>query len=351
MTAAAKAAAQAPLIRVEDIAHVRFRAPDLAAMRAFLVDFGLQPFDHGGRLYARAADGRPFVHATEQGEAGFVALGLRAASRACLKALAHAEDVAVTPFDGPGGGDVVRLTDPDGFQVEVIAGQQPATAAPAAAMPDPLRNTAAHKARLRSLVRLEAGPSHVQRIGHCVLNVSDFRTSEAWYKARFGFLTSDEVEAAPDVPLGAFMRCDLGERPADHHTLFLAQLPQKPGFLHAAFEVANLDDLMLGHQHLKSRKRDAAWGVGRHIMGSQVFDYWRDPFGHELEHWTDGDLLTAADPPRRMPFQSLLAVQWGAPNPLLAGKRPPPPGLVGFLLAQQLRLKRLFRRTPTGDAA
>ena len=86
-------------------------------------------------------------------------------------------------------------------------------------------------------------------------------------------------------------------------------------------------------------------------MGSQVFDYWRDPFGHELEHWTDGDLLTAADPPRRMPFQSLLAVQWGAPNPLLAGKRPPPPGLVGFLLAQQLRLKRLFRRTPTGDAA
>jgi hypothetical protein len=30
-----------------------------------------------------------------------------------------------------------------------------------------------------------------------------------------------------DVPLGAFMRCDRGDKPADHHTLFLAQLPQK----------------------------------------------------------------------------------------------------------------------------
>jgi catechol 2,3-dioxygenase-like lactoylglutathione lyase family enzyme len=184
-----------------------------------------------------------------------------------------------------------------------------------------------------------------------VLKVRDFRASEKWYKDRFGFLTSDEVEAAKGVPLGAFMRCDRGDIPADHHTIFLAQLPGELGLLHAAFEVANLDDLMLGHQHLKAKGREAAWGVGRHIMGSQVFDYWKDPFGNELEHWTDGDLFTAADPPQKMPMSALLAVQWGSPHPMFAGKLAPPPGLVAFLFALTLRIKRLFSRQPKGNPA
>jgi catechol-2,3-dioxygenase len=332
------------VIKVDDIAHVRFAAPDLAAMRAFLDDFGLTAFEAGGRLYGKGSDGRPFAHVTEPGAAKFLAVGLRARSLADLETLAASEGVAVEALDEPGGGHIVRLTDPDGYGVEVVAGQAISAATP---VPDaPPFNTASTKQRLRAVVELAPAPAHVCRIGHAVLKVRDFRTSEAWYKQRFGFLTSDEVEAAPDVPLGAFMRCDRGDLPADHHTLFLAQLPGPVGLLHAAFEVANLDDLMLGHQHLKSRHREAAWGVGRHIMGSQIFDYWKDPFGNELEHWTDGDLFTAADPPRRMPMQALLAVQWGAPHPMFAGNRPPPPGLVAVLFALVLRVKRLFRRQP-----
>ena len=302
-----------PIIKVEDIAHVRFAAPDLALMRSFLDDFGLNCFEANGKLYAKGSDGRPFVHVTQPGEAKFLALGLRAHSLADLEQLAAHEAVPVDNLDEPGGGKIVRLTDPDGFGVEVIAGQSRADATTALA--DPLRNTAAARPRLRSSVRFDPGPAHVRRIGHAVLRVRDFRTSEKWYKDRFGFLTSDEIEAAKDVPLGAFMRCDRGDKPADHHTLFLAQLPGNPGLMHAAFEVANLDDLMLGHEHLKSKGREAAWGVGRPILGSQVFDYWKDPFGNELEHWTDGDLLTAAEPPQKVPVSELRSVQWGSPHP------------------------------------
>lgn len=338
-----------PLIKVEDMAHVRFAAPDLAAMRAFLEDFGMTVFEEGGRLYGKGSNGRPFVHVTERGDARFLAIGLRAETVADLDRLAAAEGVPVEDLDAPGGGRIVRLTDPDGYGVEIVAGQAKGRAAPA--FPDPPRNTAAAKPRFRKSVRLDAAPAHVRRIGHAVLRVSDFRASEAWYKDRFGFLTSDEVEAAKDVPLGAFMRCDRGDKPADHHTLFLAQLPGEPGLLHAAFEVANFDDLMLGHQYLKARKRQPAWGVGRHIMGSQIFDYWKDPFGNELEHWTDGDLFTADDPPQKLPMSALLAVQWGSPHPMLAGKRPPPPALIAFITALQLRLKRLFRRRAKGISA
>ncbi|MEY4237475.1 MAG: hypothetical protein RL339_76 [Pseudomonadota bacterium] len=331
-------------IRIEDIAHVRYAAPDLATMRAFLEDFGLDCFEAGRRLYGRGTDGRPFIHVTEPGEARFLAVGLRAETVADLEKLAASEGVAVEDLGEPGGGKIVRLIDPDGYGVEVVAGQ--ARGEPALPFADPPRNTAAAKPRQRATVRVEPGPAHVRRIGHAVLKVRDFRRSEQWYKDRFGFITSDEVEAATDVPLGAFMRCDRGDQPADHHTLFLAQLPGELGILHAAFEVANLDDLMLGHQHLKAKRREPAWGVGRHIMGSQIFDYWKDPFGNELEHWTDGDLFTAADPPQKQPMSALLAVQWGAPHPMFAGKLAPPPGLVSFFMALRLRVLGLFRSKP-----
>lgn len=330
------------IIKVEDIAHVRFAAPDLPAMRGFLEDFGLDCFEQGGRLYGRGEDGRPFVHVTEHGAAKFLAVGLRAQSIADLERLAAHEGLAPQVSDEPGGGMILRLTDPDGYLVEVVAGQQ--CAAPSAGAPHPF-NSATAKPRQRATVRLEPAPARVRRIGHAVLKVSDFRRSEAWWKDRFGFLTSDEIEAAPDVPLGAFMRCDRGDTPSDHHTIFLAQLPGKLGLLHAAFEVDGLDDLMLGHDYLKARHREAAWGVGRHIMGSQIFDYWKDPFGNELEHWTDGDLFTADDPPARQTMQALLAVQWGSPHPMFTGKLAPPAGLVAFVTALHLRIKRLFARS------
>jgi len=303
------------VLKIEDIAHVRFSAPDLDVMKAFLVEFGLTPVpSDDGVLYARGASHAPFLHATSHGEPGFVALGLRAESVADLKWLAEAEGAELEPLQAPGGGYVVALTDPNGFRVEVVAGQSPAEtlALPA----EPSHNAADMKTRLRAPIRLETGPAHVARLGHAVLEVKDFRMSEEWYKSRFGLVTSDEIELSPGFAIGAFLRCDRGETPTDHHTLFLLQSPQAPRFNHAAFEVAHLDDLMEGHDHLKKNGRTPAWGVGRHILGSQVFDYWKDPWGNELEHWTDGDLFSLSDGSNKATFQDLLGVQWGPRHPM-----------------------------------
>lgn len=302
-------------IKIEDIAFVRFRAPDLDRMHDFLQDFGLQVIHHDARrLFARGAGASPVLHMTELGEPGFAGLGLRAASLADLETLATAEGAAVDPLDAPGGGKMVVLHDPDGHRVEVIAGQEATDASPLPA--NTPWNSASDRPRLRQLKRIATGPSHVIRLGHCVLNVSDFRASERWYKDRFGFITSDEIALMPEMSVGAFLRCDRGDTPTDHHTLFILQNPEGPGFNHAAFEVVDLDDLMAGHDRLKSTGRTLEWGVGRHILGSQVFDYWRDPWGHTLEHWTDGDLLAAGDGSNIASLQDLLGVQWGSPSPL-----------------------------------
>ena len=301
------------VIKIEDIAFVRFRAPDLTQMTEFLEDFGLIVSRQGDRLFARGVGDAPFVHVTELGEPGFAGVGFRAASLADLHTLALAEGVEVLPLDAPGGGQAISLTDPDGRLVQVVAGQ--AVGAPASLPEREAWNTARERPRLRQTKRVGAGPAHVVRLGHCVLNVADFRASERWYKERFGLITSDEIALTPEFSLGAFMRCDRGATPTDHHTLFLVQSPSGPGFNHAAFEVADLDDLMAGHQKLKDAGRHQEWGVGRHILGSQVFDYWRDPWGHTLEHWTDGDLFTAADGSNTASITDLMGVQWGPSAP------------------------------------
>ena len=306
------------IIKIEDISHVRFRAPDLSIMQDFLEAFGLTVAARDEtHLIMRAHGPAPFAHATEKGEAGFAALGLRAAKHD-LQILAAADGVAVEPFDMPGGGQVVRLTDPDGRLVEVVAEQTMVDPLPVDERP--AVNTGC-RIRVSETIRIAAGPATVMRLGHVVLDVSDFRMVEEWYKQRFGFITSDEIEMAPDQPMGAFLRCDLGDRPTDHHTLFLLQALENPGLNHAAFEVLDINEIMRGHEYLKAQGREASWGIGRHILSSQIFDYWRDPWGHELEHWTDGDLFTAADGSNKATLNDLLAVQWGMLHPVVAATR------------------------------
>ena len=302
------------LSRVEDVAFVGFQAPDLQQMRVFLEDFGLQLAEQRAhRLFMRGSGPAPFLHMTVQGDPGFAVLGLRVGSPVELARLAEADGVAVEDHDAPGGGGCVELRDPDGHRVVVVAGQT--AVEPIAAAVTQRWNSSSARTRVREPKRLSPGPAKVMRIGHCVLNVSDFRASEAWYKSRFGFITSDEIALSPELSVGAFLRCDRGEEPTDHHTLFLAQSPGGPGFNHAAFEVADMDDLLNGHDRLSAAGHPHVWGVGRHLLGSQVFDYWRDPWGHTLEHWTDGDVFTAADAPRTASLAELLAVQWGPSMP------------------------------------
>jgi catechol 2,3-dioxygenase-like lactoylglutathione lyase family enzyme len=305
------------ILKIEDVAYVSFRAPDLAEMRAFLEDFGLTAVEATPtRLVMRGAGPSPIAHVSEIGDAGFVGVAFRAESLADLERLAVVEGVTIRPLDLPGDGRVVTLTDPDGHRVDVVAGQSPA--APLPISEAQAWNHAGAQQRLRATKRIAPGAAAVVRLGHVVLNVSNFRASEQWYKERLGFITSDEIRLSPEFSLGAFLRCDRGEQPTDHHTLFLMQGRNGPGFNHAAYEVADLDDLMRGHQRLSDAGRHAEWGVGRHILGSQVFDYWRDPWGHTMEHWTDGDLFTAADGSNIATVQDLLGVQWGpAPPPTM----------------------------------
>ena len=236
------------MIKVSDVAFVRFSAPDLGKMQSFLEDFGLVVHERSDDvLYARGTDRAPWLLTAERGEPGFRGAAFDAASAEDLEAASKLEGGSdVEALDGPGGGYRVRFSDPDGFPVEVVHGR-------ALLEPLPVRgalplNRGSDRQRLGRLQRVPAGPSCVKRLGHVVVRVSDFRRSEPWYKSRFGFLTSDEVRSEDDRVLTAFMRCDRGPVHVDHHT-FLCVGVGEPGFEHAAFEVEDFDAVMCGHEH------------------------------------------------------------------------------------------------------
>jgi catechol 2,3-dioxygenase-like lactoylglutathione lyase family enzyme len=299
------------MIKVRDIAYVRFGAPDLDEMERFLTDFGLVVHAReAGRIFARGTDPDPYVHVTERGEAGFRGVAFEAGSAADLAAVAKLEGASpVEKLEAPGGGQRVRFTDPDGFAVEVVHGRELLPPLPVRGA-EPL-NRGSEQLRRGRLQRVAAGPSSVKRLGHMVLRVSDFRKSEAWYKSRFGFVTSDEVYLGdPKNVVTAFLRCDLGEEYSDHHTLLCVGLGE-PGFDHAAFEVEDFDEVMVGHDHLAKAGYEHHAGIGRHVLGSQVFDYWKDPWGHVVEHFTDGDLLNRNHETGRFDPATALGTQWG----------------------------------------
>ncbi len=305
------------MIKVQDIAYARFAAPDLDAMERFVSDFGLVvTARRDDVLYARGTDPSPYLHITERGDAGFRGVAFEAASGDDLLAAAKLEGASpVEKIDAPGGGQRVRFTDPDGYAIEVVHGRE--LLLPLAVRSAAPLNRGSDRQRRGALQRVQAGPSSVKRVGHAGLRVRDFRRSEAWYQSRFGFLSSDEVYlGAPDNVIAAFMRCDRGDVHADHHTLVCVGVGEgEVGLDHVAFEVEDFDAVMVGHEHLKQAGYEHKMGVGRHILGSQVYDYWRDPWGHVLEHFTDGDLLNDRYETGVHDPSAALGSQWGTLTP------------------------------------
>jgi catechol 2,3-dioxygenase-like lactoylglutathione lyase family enzyme len=298
-------------VRVRDVAFVRFEAPDLDEMETFLTAFGMtRAARTGTELYMRGTDDEGFVHVTHLADtARFAGVAFEADTVDDLRTLTR--DFGFSePADlaGPGSGQMVWALDPNGLRVEVVA-ERASVSRLASPSPAP-RNGAGHAPRTGVPLRLDAGSSHVKRLGHCVLEVIDFRESEAWYKERLGMVTSDEVALDETITIGAFLRCDQGDRYVDHHTLFLIGAG-RAAFNHAAFEVADFDDLMRGNTHLTNGGYRHQWGIGRHILGSQIYDYWLDPWGHMVEHWTDGDLFNDQTPPNIASLAELIGSQWG----------------------------------------
>ena len=143
----------------------------------------------------------------------------------------------------------------------------------------------------------------------------NFEKTLAWYRETLGFRCSDEVYLGEKSNVvGSFNRLDRGEDYVDHHAFFCIR-GEKSGLNHLSFEAADIDDVMVGHEHLEARGYRHIWGIGRHLIGSQLFDYWADPWGRVHEHGPIRTCSTAQTPPNFVDRNAGLNGPWGQPIP------------------------------------
>ncbi|MGH8632408.1 MAG: hypothetical protein ACREU7_16795 [Burkholderiales bacterium] len=297
-----------PIIKVADLAYARLQSPSLDEAEEFLSAFGMLRAERTPKtLYMRGTGAAHHIHVTHLGPPRFIGLAFHAEREDDLERLARAPGAdGIETLDEPGAGRRVRVSDPHGYQMEVVWGSS--------RLPElPLRRATRNAGEL---LRMAPGPSQVKRLGHAVMMTQGAKERIHWYREMFGFVCSDDIYAGDKSNiLASFNRCDRGETYVDHHTFLCVEGPTV-GLNHLAYEVQGFDDLMLGHEHLKrAAKYEHAWGVGRHVIGSQVFDYWKDPWGRQHEHWTDTDQLNVRHPANLIPAEEGLLSQWGEPVP------------------------------------
>ncbi|MER5409382.1 VOC family protein [Streptomyces sp. NPDC002769] len=304
-----------PVIKAADLAWLEFEKPDLDRAEVFARDFGFAIAARTeAELWLRGTfAGSPCMVIRRGRASRFIGPAFRAAERADLDRLARATGSTVRDIGVPGGGQAVALLDPSGLPVRVV---HCAEQLPALPEQEPLiLNFGTDHRRTNITQRPPREPSRIQRLGHVVLETRVFARTLDWYLDTLGLIVSDFLFLDGQRgrgPTMAFIRCDQGSVAVDHHTLAL-HLGPGTGYVHSAYQVTDLDAIAAGGEYLGERGYERSWGIGRHIQGSQLFDYWRDPDHFMLEHFADGDLFSCDLEPGWAPMSASGLAQWGPP--------------------------------------
>jgi catechol 2,3-dioxygenase-like lactoylglutathione lyase family enzyme len=241
-----------PMVKVAGLAWLEFEKPDLEAAERFGTDFG---FTVAGRtpqtLLLRGRWAGPACVVVRRGpHSRFAGTAYQAAAREDLDRLARGTGGTVTAH---AGGHGVVLRDPSGFPVRVVYGVPEFPALPERSPltlnfgPDPVRVNATQ--------RPERRPAEIERLGHVVLGTTRFRAALDWYLGTLGLIVSDFLHLDGQRerrPVMAFIRCDQGSVPTDHHTLAMLLQPRTE-YVHSAYQLTDLDEVAASGEFLRER--------------------------------------------------------------------------------------------------
>ncbi|MCU1639989.1 MAG: Glyoxalase/bleomycin resistance protein/dioxygenase [Nocardia sp.] len=305
-----------PIVKVHDLAWLEFEKPDLDRAAQFADDFGFTvSLRTADELHLRGTGaGSPCVLIRRGARSRFIGPAFQAADTADLVRLADVTGQNLTALPETLGGFTVDLTDPNGLRVRVVGDTHPLPELPV--QPPLTINAGDGLLRINSTQRPPREPARVQRLGHVVLQSTKYRQTLDWFLKHLGLIVSDFQYFADQRERGpamSFIRCDRGTTPTDHHTLALTLGPTNR-YVHSAYQVSDLDALAAGGEYLHDRGYHRSWGIGRHILGSQIFDYWRDPDGFMVEHFSDGDMFDCTLEPGWSPMTVSGLYQWGPPT-------------------------------------
>ena len=282
--------------------HYALAVPDLAEAESFLQTFGLETGEKNGALIGRCAgrdqDQVRMVEAPRK-RLHHLTFSYHAGEGDALRESLERHQVAL--IDPPDGAteEGLWLRDPDGTHVQLLP-VDPASARPVARVD---ANVGSDYNRVDHAAWREAPHDLApRRLGHSLVFTSRPEEMTAFYTGVLGLRLSDRI-------VGKVTFLNAG--PGDHHIFGFINSTHS-GFHHASFEVPSIDAIALNADRWRTSGRPAGWGLGRHTLGSNFFQYNQDPWGSWIEWFSDIDQITDAwvandwDVPPHL---------WGAPPP------------------------------------
>lgn len=133
-----------------------------------------------------------------------------------------------------------------------------------------------------AVMRGETPKIHPSRMAHALFFTPDIKKSVEFYSHLMGLKLSDFPGPV------AFLH---GAHGSDHHLIAFAQSDVGIGYHHSAWDVASLEEVGLGAAQIAAAGYKAGWGLGRHVLGSNYFNYIRDPWGSYAEYSYDIDYV------------------------------------------------------------
>lgn len=204
----------------------------------------------------------------------------------------------------------VSCLDPSGTWRIAVEVADPITLTPP---PARVLNGPGERRRLmqRAEVVTETHARPPRRLGHVVLGSPDPLGTAKFFMEGIGFRMSDLVAG-----MLTFMRCS-----TDHHNMLVMPSPV-PYLNHYAFEHDDVDSVGdAAMRYLADNEDRHIVGLGRHVVGSNVYWYMSDPCGTMFEFFCDMDCIPDDD-------AWVPGTDWGLDRFSAWGPKEPPPEFI-----------------------
>jgi catechol-2,3-dioxygenase len=256
---------------------IGLEVPEADTAKKFYGTFGLEPRERGRAIgfgsIGRTNDELLVMPGAAKKRMHHLSFTIRAGDEAAFEAKLkkHGLEAASAPAPRPG----LWFQDPWGTWINLSPG------------PSPYEKSAPAKTEERLDVHhwraLNRDPKP-QRLGHMLMFTPDYEKSEAFFTEVLGLRTTDRAKGKV-----SFMAA--GNGVIDHHCFGLIPSTHR-GFQHASFKVGGIDDIGFGAWRMRSAGYRESFGPGRHALASNLFHYFRDPWGSWIEYYADMDRIS-----------------------------------------------------------
>ena len=294
------------VVGVHSIDRFVFTVPDLQVAQDFYTAFGLDVRRNGDRVdlhtFGHAHCWASIFQGGERKQLQYVRYGIFGEDEAVFRQRIDHLGIGIAPhaLGEPGG---IWLRDSDGIAAQLVVAPKVSPSAktvPSAVAPVPAGRGAAPS-------RSTAAKVFPRNLSHILRFTPDVPRMLAFSRDVLGLRLSDH-----SADIIAFIHTPHG---SDHHLVAFAK-SHAPGLHHSSWDVGSIDEVGRGAEQMRNAGWGKGWGVGRHVLGSNYFNYVQDPWGSFCEYSCDIDFIApdrdwpAADHP---PQDSLYV--WGPAVP------------------------------------